>query len=127
VRGCSARWKEIANEIPVPRFATLARAWILERFVLQASKGKTHRASIFDQALAIGGDQVRHGATLPDMAMEPQAAIHRVDHPLSATRELAVGSIIERAVAIDRSAAHSRATAMSGSVAGDSPLEGCRR
>jgi hypothetical protein len=110
----------------MPRVASHAATWILERFVLQAGTWKTHRASIGDQALAIGGDEVRHWVTLPEMAMEPQAAIHRVNHPLTSQRELTIGTVVERAVTVDRSAAHSRTVAMSGSVAGDSPLEGCR-
>jgi hypothetical protein len=111
----------------MPCVASHASTWILERFVLEAGDWKSHGASIFDQTLSISGDEVCHWTTLPEMAMEPQAAIHRVNHPLASQRKLTIGTIVERAVTVDRSAAHSRTAAMSGSVAGDSPLEGCRR
>jgi hypothetical protein len=111
----------------MPRVTSHAGTWILEWFVLEAGHWKSHGASIFDQTLSIGGDEVCHWATPPEMAMEPQAATHRVNHPLTSQRKLTIGTIVERAVTVDRSAAHSRTAAMSGSVAGDSPLEGCRR
>lgn len=108
----SAGWEQIFNEIPMPRIASDSRTWILERFVLQAGDREANGSAIFDQSLATGGHQVRHGMPFPDVAMEPESALHRVDHPLASQRELAIGRMLERAVAVDRSVAHARTTSM---------------
>jgi hypothetical protein len=107
----------------MPCIAPDACSRILERLELQAGGGQTNNAAIFDQAFAIARDKVCHGATLPNMAMEPEPSIHRVDHPLASKCKLTIGTTVERAVAIYRSAAHCRAAAMNGSVAGNTPLE----
>jgi hypothetical protein len=67
----SAPGKQIADEIPMPRVAADAAAWILERFVLETGSWETYSAAVIDQALAIGGDEVGHGAPLPHVAVEP--------------------------------------------------------
>jgi hypothetical protein len=112
VRGGSARWQQIANEIPMPRITSSSSARVLERLVLEAGDWKTHRAAIFDETLAVGRNEVGHCTASPDVAMEPQTATHRVDHPLAPERELTIRTIVERAVTVDRSAAHSRAAAI---------------
>lgn len=122
----SARRKQVANEIPMPRVPTHAGAWIFERLELEAIEGETKGAAVVHQALSTGGDQVRHRATSPYVSVQPQAAFHRVDHPLPPQCELAVRTIIERAIPISRFASHSRGTVRK-SVAGNPPLEsrGC--
>ncbi len=112
MRGGSARWQQIANEIPMPRITSNTTARVLERLVLEAGNWKAYGAAIFDQTLAIGGHEVGHCSALPDVAMEPQAAVHRVNHPLAPKRELTIGTIVERAVTIDRIATHPRAAAI---------------
>jgi len=111
----------------MPCITSNAGARILEWFVLQSSERQTYSTTVVDQALATAGDEVRHGTSFPNMPVKPQPAVHRVDHPLASKCEFAIGAIVERAVAIDRSAAHSRAAAMSASVTGNAPLESCRR
>ena len=108
MRGGSARWQQIANEIPMPRVPSRAGAWILERLVLEPRDWQTNGAAVFDQALAVSGDEVSHRAAFPDVTVKPQTAFHRVDHPFTSKRELTVRAIVEGAVTIDRSAAHSR-------------------
>ena len=107
----------------MPCIASDACSRILERLELQAGDGQTNNAAIFDQAFAIARDEVCHGTTLPNMAMEPEPSIHRVDHSLASKSELTIGTTVEQVVAIYRGAAHCRAAAMNGSVAGNPPLE----
>jgi len=45
-------------------------------------------ASVGEQQLAIGRDEVRHSSILPQMAMEPQPTIHGVDHSIAELFEL---------------------------------------
>ena len=96
----------------MPRVTANARAWVLQRFVLKTGDRKTDGAAVLDQSLSVGGDEVSHRSAFPDMAVEPETAFHRVDHPLAAKRKLTVGTIPERAVTVDRSAAHSRGTSI---------------
>ena len=122
--GCgSARWQQIADEIPMPGIASNTRAWILESLVLKPCARETHSAAIFDQERAIRGNEVGHRPSLPNVSMEPQAAFHRMDHPFTSKCELTIGTIGEPAVAIDRSAAHARAAAIAASVTGDPPFQ----
>ena len=67
----SARWKQIADKIPMPGFLAHACARILERLVLKASGGEANGAAKLKQALSIGGDQVGHRATFPRVAVQP--------------------------------------------------------
>jgi hypothetical protein len=46
VRIGSAWWKQIANEIPMPRVLAHAGAWILEGLVLEASDGEANGATV---------------------------------------------------------------------------------
>ena len=71
MRGGSARWKQIADQIPMPGFLAHASTGILERLVLEAGSGKANGAAKVKQALSIGGDQVGHGATFPRVAVQP--------------------------------------------------------
>ena len=68
----------------MPRLSPTARARILERLVLKALGGEPGLSSVLEQQFAIGGDEVRHFASLPHVPMKPEATIHRVNHPLSA-------------------------------------------
>jgi hypothetical protein len=74
----------------MPSVAAEPRARVLERLELQAGFWEAYRASIIEQALAVGRHEVRHFAPLPHVAVEPETTIHRVNHPITTLRELDV-------------------------------------
>ena len=73
----------------MPRLASGSRARILERFVLKPFGRKSGVSTVREQQIAVGGNEVRHLASLPDVSMEPEAAIHGVDHSLAPRSEFA--------------------------------------
>jgi len=73
----------------MPRFAPLFRSRIAQRLVLQAIGGNAQRLTVGNQARPIRADEVHHGATEPHVPMEPQAAVHGVDHAIATFGELA--------------------------------------
>lgn len=73
----------------MPRIASLARTWILERLVLEPFGGESDLASILQQQIPVGRDQVRHGSAVPDVPVQPQPTGHGVNHPLAAGAILA--------------------------------------
>jgi len=75
----------------MPGIAADTRAGILEWLELQAVGSDAHDSTVFEQQRLIGRDEVRHPATLPQMPVQPEAAIHGVDHPVTAVTELAIG------------------------------------
>ena len=79
------------GEVPVPRVALLVGARILQRFELEPFRRKANPGAVGQQTLTIGRNQVRHWAAEPDVPVEPQAAFHRVDHPIAAAFELREG------------------------------------
>ena len=74
----------------MPGVATDAGAWVLERLVLQAPHGETDGASVLEEPLAIRGNEMRHALATPDMPVQPEPSVHRVNHPVSAPLELEV-------------------------------------
>ena len=48
------------------------------------------RRAVAQQALTVGRHEVRHRPPLPDVAVQPEAAVHRVDHPLAARAKLSI-------------------------------------
>jgi hypothetical protein len=74
----------------VPGVAADAGAGILERLVLETASWKTDGASVLEESLAVGGDEMRHSLAAPDVAMQPESTIHSVDHSVSASREFEV-------------------------------------
>ena len=68
----------------MPRVAANARTWILQRFELKPGFAESDRRAKAKQSLPIGRDEVRHLAPFPDVAVQPQTAIHRVNHPRAA-------------------------------------------
>jgi hypothetical protein len=74
----------------VPGVTADAGAWVLERLVLKASGWEAHGPPVLEEELAVGGNEMRHPLAPPNMAVQPEAAVHRVDHPVSAPLELAV-------------------------------------
>ena len=79
-----------AYEVPVPGFAPDASTWILERFELQSVGGKANCATVGEKKVSVRRDQMRHGMTLPAMTVQPEATVHREDHPITAMREFSV-------------------------------------
>src|SRR5437762_675352 len=69
----------------MPRIAADARSGVLQRFELKATFPESDRRTEPEQSLSIGRDEVRHLAPFPDVTVQPQTAIHRVNHP-GATR-----------------------------------------
>ena len=81
------RWKTAAHQIPVPGISALRRSRVLERFVLQTLRREAYVLTVREEALPIGGHQMRHHAATPDMTVKPQSAFHRVDHALASVQE----------------------------------------
>lgn len=65
----------------MPRVATDAVARILERMELQALRRNTHALAPREEPRPVHGDEVRHRAPEPHVPMQPEAAVHGVDHP----------------------------------------------
>ena len=92
----------------MPGVAPDSGAGILQGLELESVVGQTDGAAIGEQQLAIGRHQVRHPSSLPQVAMQPEAAIHGVDHPIAKLFELFkrwsdVGHVAARLVAGDDS------------------------
>jgi hypothetical protein len=83
--------KPLADEIPVPCVAANSSPWILQWFELQSTFRQPDHSSVFDQALPICRDEVRHSVPLPHVTVEPQPTIHRVDHSIATLFELDIG------------------------------------
>jgi len=74
----------------VPRVSANAGAGILQRFELKATWRQTNRASVSQQQLAIGGDQVRHSVAFPHVPVQPESPIHRERHSIATAAEFSV-------------------------------------
>jgi hypothetical protein len=77
------------NRMPDLELAPLAGARVLERLVLEAVLAESDGGAVGEQRGAVGGDEVRHRRPAPDVAVQPEAAVHRVRHPVLPARELA--------------------------------------
>lgn len=74
----------------MPSVAANARAWILERFVLKTFRREPSFATVVQQALAVAGDQMRHGLPPVHVPVQPQAAIHGERHSRFSVIEFAI-------------------------------------
>ena len=72
--------QEPAHEIPVPGITADSRAGVLEWLELKPVERKAHVLSIGIESKPIGRDQVSHPCPFPHVAVEPEPAIHGVDH-----------------------------------------------
>ena len=72
----------------MPCIAAFAVARITQWFVLQPERVEAHGSSVGNQLLAIGGDEMRHRPSLPDVAVQPETAGHCVHHSIAAPLEL---------------------------------------
>ena len=75
----------------MPGVAAFPGAGILERLELQPRSGQSDGAPVGEQQLTVHGDQVRHRAPLPDMPVQPEPAVHGVDHPVASLLVLPEG------------------------------------
>ena len=67
----------------MPRISTNSRAWVLQRLVLQPILGQADGTPVGEKKLAVSRYEVREASTAPEMAMEPQTAVHGVDHSIT--------------------------------------------
>lgn len=74
----------------MPRCASHSGSRILEWFVLETRLGNSDATAVLEQTFAIRRYQVRHRTPLPDVTVQPEAAVHGVDHPFTSRAEFAV-------------------------------------
>jgi hypothetical protein len=96
----------------MPRIAADPRAGILQRLELETALPEPDRLAESEQSLSIGRDEVRHLAPFPDVAVQPQAPVHRVNHPRTTGLKLSIFRTCQRLFRRLRSA-HFRTTPLS--------------
>lgn len=67
----------------MPRVASHSGAGIFKWFELESRGRDADRRTIPQKTLAVGGYQVGHRPSLPHMPMQPEAALHGVNHPFA--------------------------------------------
>jgi 1-acyl-sn-glycerol-3-phosphate acyltransferase len=77
-------------EVPVPRVASHAGAWILERAILQTFRRDSDRDAVGEQEGLVRRHEMREPTSLPQMAVQPQPTIHGVDHSFTTFRVFAI-------------------------------------
>lgn len=75
----------------MPRVAPDAGARILQRLVLESGRIEADRVAVRQEEGAIGRDEVGERAAQPDVAVQPEAAVDREDHPVAAAGEFSNG------------------------------------
>lgn len=70
-------------EVPVPRISADPCTRVFQRFELQAVRRNSVRGPVVEKQLAICRHEVRHAPSLPHMAVQPQGAVHGVDHSVA--------------------------------------------
>lgn len=73
----------------MPRLTSHFRARIAQWLVLNPVCRHPDRCTVREESRAIGADHVYHRSPFPDMTVQPHATVHRVNHPLASTHELA--------------------------------------
>lgn len=73
----------------MPCFATGSRARILEGLELEPLNRNSDAASVREEALSVGRDEMRERPSLPYVPVEPEAAIHGVNHSFATRPEFA--------------------------------------
>lgn len=74
----------------MPRVSADARARILEWFVLESVGVDPNGRAVVEKKRAIRRDEMRHATAAPQMAVQPEAAIHGEDHPVTSLFEFPV-------------------------------------
>ena len=80
----------------MPRVAACTRTRILQRLELESPCCDANASTIGEESHSVRGDEMGHWPTLPDVTVQPEATIHRVNHPLPAALELAIGGRLRR-------------------------------
>jgi hypothetical protein len=57
---------------------------VFQRLELEVIGRQASLSPIFEQPLTVGRHEMRHRRPPPDVTMEPQASLHREDHPVAA-------------------------------------------
>lgn len=82
-----------STQIPMPGIATQRGTRILEWLELQALEWKADLQAKSLKLCAIDAHEVHQRLVKPDMPMQPETAIHRVDHAVSTFHEFATGIV----------------------------------
>ena len=72
----------------MPGMPRLVGPWISEGLELQPVGRNTHRCAVGQESGLVRRDEMRHRTPFPDVPMQPQPAIHRVDHSVAPANEL---------------------------------------
>src|SRR6185503_12042934 len=71
-----------AAEVPVPRIAAFAGAWILEGVKLKPALRHADRASVLEERFTIRRNEMRHAPAVPHVTVQPETSVHGIDHPV---------------------------------------------
>lgn len=74
----------------MPRVAAHAGPGVLEGLELESRQRETGASPILEQQPSVRRDEMGHWSSLPDVPMEPEASIHRMNHPLAPRCELPI-------------------------------------
>jgi hypothetical protein len=74
----------------MPGVSPLTSPWVTQWLELQSRFWQSSTNAVFQQSITVCGHQMRHGSPLPSMAMQPQATVHRVDHPVAPSGKLPI-------------------------------------
>jgi hypothetical protein len=77
------RGEEPSDEVPVPGIPADPGAWILQRLELEPVRRQANLSAVPQEPLPIRRYQVGHWRSLPRMPMQPETAIHGVDHSVA--------------------------------------------
>ncbi|MDF2776363.1 MAG: hypothetical protein K0S86_5865 [Geminicoccaceae bacterium] len=83
-------WQVPPDQIPMPGVSANAGPRVLEWLELESVCRHPDVASVRKQPILVRRNEVRHRVSLPAMTVQPKAAVHRVDHPITPAGELAV-------------------------------------
>lgn len=72
----------------MPGVSSNTCARIFQRTVLESRLAQAELPSIADELFAICGNEVGEWLALPHVVMQPQSAVHRVDHSLATSLKL---------------------------------------
>jgi len=86
----------------MPGVASDAGSRVLEGFELESLRGNSDATPVGEQPFSVRRNEVRERPPLPHMAMQPEAAIHRVDHTFATRPELAKCRVLDRSIGIGR-------------------------
>jgi hypothetical protein len=88
--GVLPRREEWAAKVPMPSILPLIGPRVPEAFVLQPGFRQADLGPVAQQSRSLRRHQVCHGSSLPIVAMQPQAAVHRMYHTSSTGQEFSI-------------------------------------